>query len=466
MRSNLPRVPQPRKTHEGAPAVPTDALSELRRTVMACLLWEDSFYESGQSIGDRIKTLCSRLAAEEICALAHEARSQMNLRHVPLLLLREVARKTNLPPRLLTRALEATIQRADEITEFLAIYWRDGRCPISKQVKLGLSRALNGFSEYEIAKYDRESAIKLRDVAFLIHAKPLLGVPPPPSEPAPELSKTSGKGYRRGQTERHAQSWLHKLIHGQLPIPDTWEVALSGGADKKETFERLLKEKKLGYLALLRNLRNMEQAGVDHLLIGEALLARRGGAERVLPFRYIAAARAVPRYEHPLEMALLTALSEMPKLKGRTLILVDNSGSMYCPLSQKSDMTRADAAAGVAMIAREICEDVRVWAFSYSIREIPARRGFALRDAIQAATPHGGTELGGAVRYLNTIEADRIIVITDEQSHDAVPRPLNRKGYLLNVASYQNGVGFGDWTTISGWSESVIKYILALENEG
>jgi len=94
---------------------------------------------------------------------------------------------------------------------------------------------------------------------------------------------------------------------------------------------------------------------------------------------------------------------------------------------------------------------------------VPARRGFALRDAIDASQPHGATYLGKAVEQLNQNEpCDRLIVITDEQAHDTVPAPKG-KGYVINVASYKNGVGYGKWTHIDGWSESVVDYIRMLE---
>jgi 60 kDa SS-A/Ro ribonucleoprotein len=95
--------------------------------------------------------------------------------------------------------------------------------------------------------------------------------------------------------------------------------------------------------------------------------------------------------------------------------------------------------------------------------EVPARRGFALRDAIDASQRHNSTQLGMAVEELNRNEKyDRLIVITDEQAHDTVLSP-KAKGYVVNVASYKNGVGYGKWTHIDGWSESVIEYIRALE---
>ncbi len=157
-------------------------------------------------------------------------------------------------------------------------------------------------------------------------------------------------------------------------------------------------------------------------------------------------------------------MAEQPKLEGRTIVLVDVSGSMTAPLSRRSEMQRTDAAYGLGVLVREIAEKAAVYSFSDRIVEVAARRGFALRDAIDALQRHNGTLLGNAVEWLNKNEHyDRLIVITDEQAHDRVPSP-NGRGYVINVASYKNGVGYNKWTHIDGWSESVIEYIRALES--
>jgi hypothetical protein len=185
---------------------------------------------------------------------------------------------------------------------------------------------------------------------------------------------------------------------------------------------------------------------------------------RVLPFRFLAAAGYAPQWEEALEQAMLQSLADQPKLGGRTVVLVDVSGSMTAPLSRRSEMQRTDAAYGLAVLVREICEKVGVFSFSDRVVEVPGRRGFALRDAIDASQPHSGTLLGHAVEWLNNSERyDRLIVITDEQAHDRVPAPKG-KGYVINVASNKNGVGYGKWTHIDGWSDSVIEYIRMLES--
>jgi hypothetical protein len=414
-------------THEGAPAIALNAEQRLRRSVLSCLLWEDEFYEDGLAIADRVAALAAELEPSVVAALAVEARERFNLRHAPLMLLNVLAR-TGSGTSLVSETLARVIQRADELSEFLAIYWRNGRKPLSKQVKLGLAAAFAKFDAYQLAKYDRDGPVKLRDVLFLVHAKP----------------------------KDEAQAALWKQVASRtLPSPDTWEVALSSGADKRESFERLLTERKLGYLALLRNLRNMDQAGVDEALVKDAILARRG-AERVLPFRYVAAARAAPRFEPWLDEALMEAVLQGAVFEGRTVVLVDVSGSMAAKLSAKSDLSRMDAAAALAAV---IPGQVRVFTFSNEVVEVPPRRGMAGVDAVIRSQAHGGTELGKAVTHVNRLPHDRLIVITDEQSKDTAPAPRAEKAYMVNVASARNGVGYGPWVHIDGFSEAVLGFM-------
>jgi len=108
----------PVRTHEGAVAQKVDAKGELRRTVLTCLLWEDTFYEKGSDIAKRIAELAARNKPEVVAALAREAREKMQLRHAPLFLTRELARRKGAGP-LVAETLESVIQRADELGEFV-----------------------------------------------------------------------------------------------------------------------------------------------------------------------------------------------------------------------------------------------------------------------------------------------------------------------------------------------------------
>lgn len=433
MKTNTPNY-GPRTVY-GTPAIQASPIDQLRRSVMACMLWEDGFYESGTTIGERIRSLVAQCDPMDVARLAIQARSDMHLRHAPLLLVRELARHPA-KPALVADTLRDVIQRADELAEFVSLYWQDGKQPLSAQVKRGLAQAFGKFNGYQLAKYNRDGKIKLRDVLFMSHAKP--------------------------KDEAQAALWK-QLADGTLPAPDTWEVALSAGADKKATFERLIAENKLGYLALLRNLRNMQEVGVDCAMVTQALLSG-AAASRVLPFRFVAAARSAPQFEGVLDQAMQASMSTMPKLSGKTVVLIDVSGSMDSRLSAKSDLTRIDAACALASLVRGLSDDVRVFSFSSSLVEVPSRAGMALIDAIRHSQPHSSTYLGAAVRDTggHVPDADRMIVFTDEESSDVVGAPTG-KGYMINVASGKNGVGFGDWTRITGFSEAVVGYIQALE---
>lgn len=440
------------KTHEGAPAARMTSVQALRRSVMSCLLFENEAYEDGVEISTRISKLAEQVPVDVLAQIAIEAREVANLRHVPLLLLITLVKRGS-GNGLVSETIARVIQRADELSELVALYWKfnppqaDGtRAPLSKQMKLGLAKAFAKFDAYQIAKYDRAKEVRLRDVLFLTHVKPA--------------------NDERATLQRD-------LTQQTLASPDIWEVALSAGGDKKTEFTRLLEDRKLGYLALLRNLRNMEQAGVDRKLVIDAIKARKGGAHRVLPFRYIAAARAAPSFEPALDEALIASIADMPKLPGRTVVLVDVSGSMDAKLSAKSDLTRMDAACALASVIP--AEDLRVFSFSNKVVEVPARKGMAGVDAIRKSQSHGGTALVQAVAAIQSAHKfDRLIVITDEQADGyngynrggQLAAPTSKHAYMINVASNKNGVGYGKWTHIDGFSESVLRFIHEAENAG
>lgn len=451
MQTNRAARRAPIQTHEGGPAVHITASQALRRSVMSCLLWEREFYEDGDEIAKRIAMLVPHAGPVETSKIAVEAREIGNLRHVPLLLASLMAKHFS-GHTLVRETIARVVQRADELTELLAIHAKTNgvepgavRRVLGSQMKRGLGRAFQKFDEYQIAKYNRDGAIKLRDAYFMIHPRAF---------------------------DRAQHRLWKRMIDDELKVPDTWEVALSGGADKRETFTRLIEEGKIGYLALLRNLRNMEKAGVDRQTVIDAITARRG-ARRVLPFRYVAAARACPQFEPAIDAALLESIAEMPVLPNRTVVMVDVSTSMNARLSAKSDLTRRDAAATLASV---IHGDVRMFAFSESLTEVPARRGMAGVEAINAV-PRGGTKLFDAVDQINrTVPYDRLIVITDEQAENWTPmyeqsaiRKLpapNGLGYMINVASAKNGVGYGQtWTHIDGFSEGVLRFVHQYEQD-
>jgi hypothetical protein len=340
---------------------------------------------------------------------------------------------------IVSKTLSEVIQRPDELGEFISMYNHNGKQPLSAQVKIGLGNAFNKFNEYQFAKWNRKAQVSLKCVLTLTHPKP---------------------------KDESQSAIFKKILEGKLEIPGTWENRLSSGEDKGEVFTDLLKTNKLGYMALLMNLRNMVESDVDEDLIKEKLIS---GAEKskALPFRYVAAARACPQMENAIDEAMELAMVNYDTSAGKTVILVDVSYSMHDALSSRSVLNRLDAASALSVYARKSFNDCRVFTFSQGLVEVPARHGMSLIDAINVSQDHGGTYLAGAIKKLNeVVEYDRIIIVTDEQSHDGIFEPRKgSKAYLLNVATNKNGVGYGQFTHINGWSDASIRYIQEIEKE-
>ena len=435
----------------GAPSANQEAEALLRRSVMASLLFEGLFYEDGVSNAENVKALIPQVDPVTVSKIAIEARHEQKLRHMPLFIVNEMVKHPS-HRKMVGETLYQVINRADEMAEFLAMYWSDGKKPLAKQVKVGLARAFGKFDEYKFAKYKGEGdAISLRDVMFMVHPKPVQG-----------------------------QEDLYKRIaEGKLKQFDTWEDELSAGKNKAEVFTRLINEKKLGALAFLRNLRKMQDAGVSDGAI-------RKGFETVnpkwlLPLNYLAAAKYAPRYEREIETLMMRGYSQAKKLPGYTVFVVDVSGSMWSTVSSKSEYSRLDVASAMAMLAAESCERVAIYATAgsddmgvHKTEIVPNRRGFGLIEAIKSAERKlggGGIFTRQCLDYIKeheTVTPDRIIVFSDSQDCDQsrqLPQPFGKNNYIVDVSAHEHGINYkGVWTReISGWSEHFLDYIAASE---
>jgi hypothetical protein len=171
MKINVKRAFSMVWTHEGAPARTITDVQRLRRLVLPCLLWEDAFYVDGKTIAEQIRDGVAAVPADVAAAIAVEAREQFHLRHAPLWIVREMARR-HAGSALVGDTLARVIARPDEIGEFVALYWKDKREPLSAQAKKGLAKAFAKFDRYQLAKYAKGGAVRLRDVMFLTHPKP------------------------------------------------------------------------------------------------------------------------------------------------------------------------------------------------------------------------------------------------------------------------------------------------------
>jgi 60 kDa SS-A/Ro ribonucleoprotein len=440
-------------TSQGGPADRVSNYNALKRSVMSALLGENLFYEDGKALKDRITSLAGKVDAMKVAELAVDARENGKLRHVPLWLAVGLARRPN--EIKIAPLLERIIRRPDEMGEFLSLLAQangnEKRTPsagvkMPKQVKLGLGLAFAKFNEYQLDKWKSpKDAIRPIDVLRMVHPKP--------------------------ENAEMAALW-NRLKTGTLAKADTWEQQSSAGKDKKKMWTDFLnapKGKGLGYNALLMNLRNMHEAGVDKDLVASQLIPR-ARKSWVLPFQYIAARNAVKEWQDIIGEAMLNSVAGLPRIAGKTVFLVDTSASMSGKMS-RGVLDRRDAAIALAILADGMCEKSVIYAFSNDIYLVKGNgtgdkiKGFQILDAI-ASKPWGGTYVGRSVKNALAAnpDADRIIVITDEQSADRVPDPSVR-GYMVNVNAYQNGVGYeGKWTHVDGFSETIFTFISALEN--
>lgn len=439
----------------GAYAARQDAVSLLKRVVMANLLWEDIAYIDGREVAAQLSELVPQCLPEAVYEIALAARMEQKLRHTPLLLAVEVCRYPR-HSKFVSRLLPQIITRADMLTDFLALYWirNGGKKTVSHQALKGLAEAFHNFDEYQFAKYDRDAEIKLRDVMFLCHPTP------------------------RNQEE---EILFRKIAERSLSVPDTWEVSLSAGDDKKATWERLVLQKKLGALAFLRNLANMHRVSVDREVIEKGFDTL--SSSTLLPFDFLKAAKMNPEFKHLIEPAMLKAAANQPHLYGKTLFIIDVSGSMDARISAKSVLTRLDCAMAMAILAAEVCCDFEIVCTAGRYPEGAEhewirypRRGFAMMAQIEAAE----RRLGGwgifttqclewcKDKFAGQRPFDRIIVFSDSQDQDRsgkLPQPFAKFNYICDVSCHTHGIAYnGVWTAeISGFSEHFLSYIAQYE---
>ena len=424
-------------TYEGAKARRVTGEALLRRLVTTCMLWEDMFYVDGKSAAEQLDGAASSCAPKTVMSIAVEARNKYYIRHAPLMLALNLAKRRE--GKYLAQTLRGICKRLDDCCEFVALYWKDGKKPLPAQAKKALAWLMNQFDAYQFGKYrGRNMDIKPMDIINLVHPKP---------------------------KDAEQSKIFKQLLDDTLSAPDTWEVRLTRGEDHKEVFTDLLTKNKLGGLALLRNLRNMLDHGVDRCLIKESILNH--PFDNVLPYRFISAAKAVPEFEEELDRAMVRKCSQETSFPGKTLLLVDVSGSMGDPIGGKSDVRRMQVASSLAVLLRERCEEPTIYSFSNSIKLIPNRQGMALVEAIYFSQSHSGTYLNRALRDVDYgKDYDRLIIITDEQSRGKLGQPKAKMNVCINVAPYNRSVCYNsNWINISGWSDRVVDFLYEIEND-
>ncbi|ACY96403.1 vWA domain-containing protein [Thermomonospora curvata] len=485
------------RTHEGAPGHLRDTKSELFLLAVSNMVGEQTFYEGASARDARFRTLVGEVALHDpgwLTRMIGWLRNEAGMRSASV-----VAAAEGVMSRLCAsaaggnrRLIDAALQRADEPGELIA-YWhgRYGRA-LPQPVKRGIADAVRRlYDERSLIKYD-SGEVRFGDVLELTHPAPVAPWQGDLFKHAIDRRHGRGRDIPRSLTVLRARAELLALPVGErralLERPDapqvlaaagmTWE-SLAGWVQGPLTarfWEAIIPS--MGLFALLRNLRNFDRAGIGEQA-AEAVAARLADPAQVrrsklLPIRFLAAYRQAPspRWAWPLQRALDASLANVPRLPGRTLVLVDRSGSMFTPMSARSKITQADAAAvfGTALALR--AEHADLVQFGTTHQAVPFRRGEPVLKVVERFDWLGGTDTAEAVRA-HYRGHDRVVIVTDEQAwagpHGAEPTaavPEQVPVYTWNLVGYQYGhgpSGTGTRHTFGGLSDAAFAMIPLLE---
>ncbi|MFE6334121.1 TROVE domain-containing protein [Streptomyces sp. NPDC057798] len=492
------------RTYEGGRGRERDARSELFLLAVANFVAQKTFYESGADRDERFRTLVRELAVtdpEWTAGLLGWLRGEGNLRTAAVVGAAEYVKArldagaTEGPSN--RRVVDSVLQRPDEPGELLA-YWtaRYGRS-IPKPVKRGIADAVRRlYSGRSLLKYDTGSkGYRFGDILNLVHATPdpekawqgdlfryALDRRHHPDTAVPPVSSRTLVAHRELMAlpveERRAVVTSDGGAERLAAAGMTWE-ALAGwlqGPMDRAAWEAVIPS--MGPMALVRNLRNFDEAGVSDEVAAQVAARISDPAEvvrsRQFPFRYLAAYRNAPslRWSYPLEQALGHSLAQVPALPGRTLVLVDRSGSMfYSRLSDRSELNRADAAAifGTALALRAAHADLVEFGTTSSL--VKYRKGESVLKVLERFGDLGGTDTTGAMRR-HYRKHDRVLIVTDEQyaynRHGGPTEqvPADVPVYTWNLAGYRAGhgpSGEGNRHTFGGLSDAAFRMVPLLE---
>jgi len=494
------------RTFGGAPGYARDAKSELFLLAVTNMVGEKTFYESANARDGRFEQLVHQVAVQDpnwFGRFVPWLRSEANMRTASLVAAAEGVKARldadwepvtdRLVPQVLTnrQTIDAACQRADEPGELLA-YWtsRHGRA-IPKPVKRGIADAVARlYTERNLLKYDTASkGYRFGDVIDLVHPAPAADKPWQGELFQHALDRRHNRA--NGIPERLVMLRRNSLLRSEGEPTDwlnadtlkdagmTWEDALSAvgsKVDKAKLWSALIPS--MGYMALLRNLRNFDEAGVPDS-VAQTVAAKLADPDEVarsrqFPFRFLAAYQHAPslRWSYPLEQALGHALANVPALGGRTLILVDRSGSMWDRLSAKSELNRADAAAifGAALALRAGCADLVQFGTKSVV--VACARGESVLKVLARFGNLGGTNTQQAVSSHYRAH-DRVVIVTDEQAYwgggyDVTAAvPAHVPVYTWNLAGYRYGhapSGQASRHTFGGLTDQAFKMIPLLES--
>lgn len=436
--------------------------------VLTSFFNEKKFYgDNSAEIQETIKKVIAK-DPKFVANLAVFARREFNMRSISHVLVAHLAHEVAGKPY--TRdVVKAVTLRGDDVTEIMACYLDLFGKPIPNALKKGIADAMQGFDEYTLAKYKGEGkAVKMRDLLCLCRPTP----------------------------KNAAQSDLWKrLLNNELQTPITWETQLSANGNNAATWESLIESRKVGYMALLRNLRNIITANpsninkvYDYLHNPEAVKR-----SKQLPFRFLAAYKEVAdiggsRVLDVLEDAIDASIENLPKLPGTTVIAVDTSGSMRRNISEKSSIRCYEIAMLLGMIANRICENAHFYTFDTTLKKGMYSSRAGILSVTSGSCCGGGTNMHLPFEQMlkDKIKADRVIILSDNECNSVTCywTGLNYKTvtvqqmadeyrkksgkdiwvHAINLQGYGTQQFCGPKTNIiAGWSEKVLDFILLAE---
>ena len=392
------------RNHEGALAFQLKGRELLLSEVLTSFFESEAgFYKKKSS--DIQRTIREVLAIDPkfVAKLAIYARKEFHLRSIAHVLVAELAYAVK-GEVYVKNAVARVCERPDDMKEILAYYLTIFGKPIPNSLKKGLAVAMLSFDGYQLAKYNQSGQVSLKDILKLTH----------PSANSSEQSEV-----------------FNKILAGTLETAKTWQNTVNQEGNNSETWETLINEGKIGYMALMRNLRNILNANVssdtlqkvcDQLVNEQAVLR-----SKQLPFRFYTAHRelskerfANKRVLNALESAMGSSMKNMKSMSGKTLIALDTSGSMtQNRISEKSTVTCAEIGSVLGAMADSIFDEAMVVSFDNNLRTLKFNPNQSiLANAASVPMTGGGTDIGLPIRYLldNKIKVDRILYLSDNET--------------------------------------------------
>jgi len=435
-------------TFEGGAAVSRDAKSDLFLCAAVNMVGENTFYEDAGDRDRRFRALVHQATKQDpdwVARFVPYLRGEMSMRSAAIVVAAEsaIARKTGCDrePTIPTRKLIAdAMLRADEPAEFIA-YWkqRHGRKTLPGGVQRGVGDAVTRlYTEKSALKYDGVAG-DWRMVDVIALAKPT----PRDEAQADLFHYLADRRWKRDTVRVTEQLPILTAYRQAMAMPEaerrdwfladpqrlqaagmTWEQLSTLGPMDAKAWEAIAPQ--MGLMALTRNLRNFDEAGLSDSVAAKLCARFADPAEvrrsRQFPYRFLSAYRAAPslRWGHALEQALTAATANIPALSGKTLVLVDTSGSMRGTVSAKSQIRHVDVGAlfGVALAARGCDVDLVGYA-SGVFRHKLAKGGSVLRQTEEFCARVGevghGTETVAALKATFDGHA-RVVIVSDMQA--------------------------------------------------